>query len=163
MTCQNESGADHGKGLVCWVLFGLFEGGELKGAAVWDGFNNCALCFNWNRELDLAGHDAVSFLPSFLSFSLSTSPFLSFFLSPFCFFLLLFFSSYSSFVFFIFFSLCLSFSDVATYHVQDKLQKYKTNSAEKHAVVSTGQEALIHLPPHHPYLVWIHRWKDKSV
>lgn len=50
VTCQNESGADHGKGLVCWVLFRLFEGGELKGAAVWDGFNNCALCFNWNRE-----------------------------------------------------------------------------------------------------------------
>lgn len=47
-------------------------------------------------------------------------PFPSFLTSPF-----LSFSSYSSFVFFIFFFLCLSFSDVATYHVWDKLQKYK--------------------------------------
>lgn len=47
----------------------------------------------------------------------------------------------------------LSFSDVATYHVQDKLQKYKTNSAEKYAVVSSGQETLIDLPPRPQYLV----------
>ena len=105
MTCQNESGADHASGLAYWRLFGLFEGGELKGAAVCDGFTNCAFYFSWNRELELAGHDAVSFLPSFLSFPLSSL--LSFLFS---FFLLLFFSSYSSFVFFIFFSLCLSLS-----------------------------------------------------
>lgn len=102
MTCQNESGADHASGSACWLLFGLFEGGELQGAAACDGFTNCAFYFSWNGELELAGHDAVSFLPSFLSFPLSSL--LSFLLS---FFLLLFFSSYSSFVFFIFFSLML--------------------------------------------------------
>lgn len=89
------------------------------------------------------------FLPFFPSPSLPPLSFLSFsllFLSP-PFLLLLLIICLLHLLF------CLSFSDVATYHVQDKLQKYKTNSAEKHAVVSTGQEALIHLPPHHPYLV----------
>ena len=46
MTCQKESGADDGSGLVCWLLLCLFEGGELKGAAVWDGSNNRAFYFS---------------------------------------------------------------------------------------------------------------------